>query len=968
MSIYSKNKTSVSSLDTVNVSNENEFSVGIAENAMNLVIDYLTNLYANPATAVVRELFTNASDANQNSDNPVMLSIEPVIAEGTENYYNFIVMDYGSGMSSEELKENYVTYANSSKRYDYDSVGAFGLGSKSPLAISPEYFVTSNNGKEQNDVHVYRTDNGLLASITESENKENYTFTKVTVPIKNRRVLDRMVDFIVTEILPFAKSDVYFNNGYYDIVDLDMSGIQVVTDAGKVAKIKFDSIQVDKYPITIYSNNIIDSVFAYAKARNINNNCYFKAFVRINDIIYPLFNSNTVESAYDNIVMIDVEPGFFPFAPSREALPSGDEINYIIDYFNKSIANFEAKDAFKILFEAGKINVKNIHDIILYEGMDFYNSAFSYLKEIDENDEYTKDIEAIFGDSIYDTVAVNVHTYQCSYLNNSPYPKRFTHNESEKNFLNIKYWIRSNLKSYHELAKRPYSMICELADPFKYESNNRLSGDIYSFSVVKNVKVNRKDEFVLPTPLRAQSFKTTMNESDFYLKSTYCGASTYHKVLIELKDDVIPEYIEELSKYSNVAYNKGEYSGITSICGYDVFDAKKIEEEFNKKKEDSAKKGKKQRYISMLVPSDSFRGCDVATLLLDKDSVKTFIDNNNIGYFMYSKVNPNNTHLNNRDIMYSLLVEEATGKKIAYINKFPKYAADFIKKELASEVEFIDNTSKLGKQFVVDGSCFNGDESNCIPKTVDLAKKVYERFHIPLTANFESIDSHLFYCTFYVNSSKLPESIWKAVDAKVFAKKVFGEANVFKNDAFEIPECFLKERIRCCYSIGSLISKYVKRGSGCYFAYFTTDKLHAFFNDSVISSCLNYDAIAKYLSRDIFNSCVKNTISNELVCHKVLTVFKSDFENNISELNDAKSEASSAIKKYIFEKVYGSDYGKVVPNTTQFAKVNKGVIKYIYLTDLDENDELDKLVIERVGNYLNDLKAAIAEDYKNFVG
>lgn len=62
MSIYTKSKTTVGNLEKAEdfEINDNSFKVGIKSGAENIIIDYLTNLYSNPATAVCRELFTNA--------------------------------------------------------------------------------------------------------------------------------------------------------------------------------------------------------------------------------------------------------------------------------------------------------------------------------------------------------------------------------------------------------------------------------------------------------------------------------------------------------------------------------------------------------------------------------------------------------------------------------------------------------------------------------------------------------------------------------------------------------------------------------------------------------------------------------------------------------------------------------------------------------------------------------------------
>lgn len=103
-----------------------------------------SDIYKDGVEATVREIGTNAIDAHimSNNNNPFYIHI-PTIQEPY-----FIVRDYGPGMDEAELDTLYSVYGASSKDDNNDAIGAFGLGSKSPLAYVQDSFsvISRKNG------------------------------------------------------------------------------------------------------------------------------------------------------------------------------------------------------------------------------------------------------------------------------------------------------------------------------------------------------------------------------------------------------------------------------------------------------------------------------------------------------------------------------------------------------------------------------------------------------------------------------------------------------------------------------------------------------------------------------------------------------------------------------------------------------------------------------------------------------
>ena len=111
----------------------------IAANAK--AFDILSSkLYTNTRLAIVRELSTNAFDAQVdagNRDRP----FDVHLPNSMEPYFS--IRDYGTGMSQETVESVYTTYFESTRNSSNDFVGALGLGSKSPFSYTDQFVIKS---------------------------------------------------------------------------------------------------------------------------------------------------------------------------------------------------------------------------------------------------------------------------------------------------------------------------------------------------------------------------------------------------------------------------------------------------------------------------------------------------------------------------------------------------------------------------------------------------------------------------------------------------------------------------------------------------------------------------------------------------------------------------------------------------------------------------------------------------------
>lgn len=107
------------------------------QNALVHLMSVLTNLYSDTELAVIREYSTNALDSH------IFAGQSDPIRVYTPNQFTneFIVQDFGLGLSKDEIQNIYGNYGASTKRDSDDVAGCLGLGSKSALAYTSAFTV-----------------------------------------------------------------------------------------------------------------------------------------------------------------------------------------------------------------------------------------------------------------------------------------------------------------------------------------------------------------------------------------------------------------------------------------------------------------------------------------------------------------------------------------------------------------------------------------------------------------------------------------------------------------------------------------------------------------------------------------------------------------------------------------------------------------------------------------------------------
>lgn len=125
-----KLETTNEAVQTSGGSNSNSFSIAMNGKAFKVLSD---TLYKNKIGSIVRELSCNAYDAHivvGKKDIPFSIHLPDAFEPW------FSVQDSGPGLSPEDIKTVFTVYFESTKDQSNDSIGAFGLGAKTPFSYT----------------------------------------------------------------------------------------------------------------------------------------------------------------------------------------------------------------------------------------------------------------------------------------------------------------------------------------------------------------------------------------------------------------------------------------------------------------------------------------------------------------------------------------------------------------------------------------------------------------------------------------------------------------------------------------------------------------------------------------------------------------------------------------------------------------------------------------------------------------
>lgn len=140
-------------------------------------------LYSDVTTAIIREYSTNAYDAHVEAGNtaPIEVTLPSMM-----NNNCFVVRDKGVGMDLSIFKKIYTQFGVSPKRTDSTTNGMLGYGSKSGVAYTTAFSVTSvRNGCKIEGVIQRRPDWSIVLKVVSQTKTDEPNGTTITIPVHN---------------------------------------------------------------------------------------------------------------------------------------------------------------------------------------------------------------------------------------------------------------------------------------------------------------------------------------------------------------------------------------------------------------------------------------------------------------------------------------------------------------------------------------------------------------------------------------------------------------------------------------------------------------------------------------------------------------------------------------------------------------------------------------------------------------
>lgn len=164
-------------------------------------------LYSDPVGSLIREICSNALDSHREAgiSEPIIVSLSRNDVGG----YDFIVEDFGIGLSPERIENVFSKYVASTKRNTNDQIGAFGLGASSPLSYRDNFFIQSRwNGVEYQYMKS-KGEEGTEISLLNSCSTIERNGVKITIPLKSSYDKLSFMNKIKEQLCYFE--NVYFN-------------------------------------------------------------------------------------------------------------------------------------------------------------------------------------------------------------------------------------------------------------------------------------------------------------------------------------------------------------------------------------------------------------------------------------------------------------------------------------------------------------------------------------------------------------------------------------------------------------------------------------------------------------------------------------------------------------------------------------------------------------------------------------
>lgn len=308
---------------------------------MKYISSLLRNNYSDPMLATMREIIANGIDASRGTKVDVQLptKIEP----------NFIVRDYGEGLSEEDMLGLYSKFGKSTKRDANKSIGGFGVGKFAPLAYTSSFIIVSyHDGVKDSYAMKVDDDEGTSIQKLFSENSGEANGIYIQVPIENQHVDNFNLKF--KNFSRYIQDNLNVKNDSFDYIEPEIS--------------------CDVFDLFEDSSDYYYRASQHAECNN--------PYILMGGIMYPVNKDDNYKNFVKGLVY-KAEIGEFKLHHSREALEYNNSTVEKLKKASDRIAAALQKrlkvkfDSCDCLYEATVIQ----HDVVAKYGRFFSKDAVS---------------------------------------------------------------------------------------------------------------------------------------------------------------------------------------------------------------------------------------------------------------------------------------------------------------------------------------------------------------------------------------------------------------------------------------------------------------------------------------------------------------------------------------------------------------------------------------------------------------
>lgn len=197
----------------------------VSENTGAIFSILTESVYSMPRMAGIREIISNALDANTRTNSEVPIKIKTPSALDPV----FSVRDFGPGLTSDEIRDLYTSLGSSSKKEIENEIGFFGIGALSPLAYVEQFTVKSYKNGTVTLYSIFGGEDGVpqVAAIN-SEKTDQHNGLEVSYSIKREEITPFCEDikyslaFIKPELFECALKVEYFKSVLSNATNLSL--------------------------------------------------------------------------------------------------------------------------------------------------------------------------------------------------------------------------------------------------------------------------------------------------------------------------------------------------------------------------------------------------------------------------------------------------------------------------------------------------------------------------------------------------------------------------------------------------------------------------------------------------------------------------------------------------------------------------------------------------------------------------